>query len=104
MLSDKDNQRELFELVCARLRAGEGVEGRFFTMHNTCLFPGGYKYWLMTHRDEVDLDEQDCVLNRSPLYRDRRDFVIQPGDSGKAECYPAKPAASNGAGNSGPRS
>ncbi|MXZ81487.1 MAG: hypothetical protein F4Z15_09060 [Gammaproteobacteria bacterium] len=105
VLSGKDNQRELFELVCARLRAGEGVEGRFLNRCNTYLFLGGYKYWLMTHWDEVDLDDgQNYVLNRAPLYRDRRDFVIQRGDSGKAECYPAKPAASNGVGNPEPRS
>ena len=94
VLSGKDGQRELFELVCARLRAGEGVDGRFFTMHNTYLFLGGYKYWLMTHWDEIHLDDgQEYVLNRAPLYRDRRDFVIQPGDTGKAEDYPGTPAA-----------
>ena len=99
MLSGKDNQRELFELVCARFRAGEGVEGRFFAMRNTYLFLGGYKYWLMTHWDAVQLDDgQEYVLNRAPLYRDRRDFVIQPGDTGKAEDYPDKPAASAGVG------
>ena len=58
VLLRKDNQRELFDLVCARFRAGE-----------------------------------EYVLNRAPLYRDRRDFVIQPGDTGKREDYPAKPAA-----------
>lgn len=94
VLSGKDNQRELFELVCTRLRAGEGVECRFFAMRNTYLFLGGYKYWLMTHWDVVNLDDgQQYVLNRAPLYRDRRDFVIQPGDSGKPEDYPVKPAA-----------
>lgn len=93
VLSGKDNQRELFGLVCARLRAGEGVECRFFTMCNTYLFLGGYKYWLMTHWDAVNLDDgQEYVLNRAPLYRDRRDFVIQPGDSGKPENYPERPA------------
>ena len=99
VLSGKDDQRELFELVCARFRAGEGVEGRFFTRCNTYLFLGGYKYWLMTHWYAVDLDDgQDYVLNRAPLYRDRRDFVIQSGDTGKAVDYPDKPAASDGAG------
>ena len=93
VLSGKDNQRELFELVCARLRAGEGVECRFFTMRNTYLFLGGHKYWLMTHWDAVNLgDGQEYVLNRAPLYRDRRDFVIQPGDSGKPADYPVRPA------------
>lgn len=94
VLSGKDKQRELFELVCARLRAGEGVECRFFAMRNTYLFLGGYKYWLMTHWEAINFDDdQEYVLNRAPLYRDRRDFVIQPGDTGKREDYPAKPAA-----------
>lgn len=94
VLNHKDNQRELLDLVCARFRAGEGVECQFFTMRNTYLFIGGYKYWLMTHWDEIRLDgSEEYVLNRAPLYRDRRDFVIQPGDTGKQEDYPAKPAA-----------
>ena len=95
VLSRKDDQRELIELVCARFRAGEGVECRFFAMRNTYLFLGDHKYWLMTHWDEVDLgDGQDYVLNRALLYRDRRDFVIQQGDTGMREDYPARPAAS----------
>ena len=94
VLSGKDSQRELFELVCARFRAGEGVECQFFSMHNTYLFLGGHKYWLMTHWDELRLDKgHNYVLNRAPLYRDRRDFVIQPGDTGKPEDYPENPAA-----------
>ena len=50
----------------------------------------------MTHWDALDLDdEQDYVLNRALLYRDRRDFVIQPGDTGKREDYPANPPHSD---------
>ncbi len=95
VLSRKDSQRELIELVCARFRAGEGVAGNFFSMSNTYLFIGGYKYWLMTHWDKLDLDDgQDYVLNRASLYRDRRDFCIQPGDTGRREDYPDKPARS----------
>ena len=30
-------------------------------------------------------------LNRARLYRDRRDFIIQHGDSGMREDYPANP-------------
>ena len=37
---------------------------------------------------------QDYVLNRARLYRNRRDFVIQTGDTGRREDYPDKPAAS----------
>ena len=93
VLSRKDDQRELIELVRARFRAGEGVACRFFTMDNTYLFLGGHKYWLMTHWDVIDLDDgRDYVLNRARLYRDRRDFVIQPGDTGRPEDYPARPA------------
>ena len=32
------------------------------------------------------------VINRARLYRDRRDFVIQTGDTGKREDYPVSPA------------
>ena len=32
------------------------------------------------------------VINRARLYRDRRDFVIQPGDTGRPEDYPVNPA------------
>ncbi|MDE0527916.1 MAG: hypothetical protein OXH85_04390 [Truepera sp.] len=95
VLSRKDGQRELIELVCARFRAGEGVVGMFFGRLNTYLFLGDYKYWLMTHWDAVNLDDgQNYVLNRARLYRDRRDFVIQTGDTGRREDYPDKPAAS----------
>ena len=96
VLSRKDGQHELFELVCARFHAGEGVVSTFFGRPNTYLFIGDYKYWLMTHWDTVNLDDgQDYVLNRARLYRDRRDFVIQTGDTGKREDYPDKPAASS---------
>ncbi|MDE0358439.1 MAG: hypothetical protein OXN92_12020 [Gammaproteobacteria bacterium] len=96
MLSRKDAQNELIELVRARFRAGEGVDGTFFGRANTYLFIGDHKYWLMTHWDAVDLDDgQNYVLNRARLYRDRRDFVIQTGDTGKREDYPAKPARSS---------
>ena len=96
VLSRKDGQRELVELVCARFRAGEGVAGTFFGKSNTYLFIGDYKYWFMTHWDAIDLDDgQNYVLNRARLYWDRRDFVIQTGDTGKREDYPDKPAASS---------
>ena len=38
------------------------------------------------------VDAEDHVLNRARLYRDRRDFVIQPGDTGRREDYPVGPA------------
>jgi hypothetical protein len=81
---------ELLETVCQRLRDGEGVPSRFFAIRNAYLFIGDYKYWLMTPPDQVDWDDEE-VLNRAPLYRDRRDFVIQDGDSGMRIDYPSNP-------------
>ena len=93
VLSRKDDQRELFETVIARFLAGEGVNGSFFGRPNRYLFVGDHKYWFMTPAEAVDLDDgQDYVLNRARLYRDRRDFLIQPGDTGKREDYPSRPA------------
>ena len=76
-----------------RFKAGEGVACRFFSMNNTYLFVGDYKYWLMVDYNEVDAygAEGDYVLNRARLYRDRRDFVIQTGDTGRPEDYPVSP-------------
>ena len=91
ILSEMDGQQELLEAVCERFRAGEGVACRFFRMNNTYLFIGDHKYWLMTHWDDLK-PGVDYVLNRARLYRDRRDFVIQPGDTGKPEDYPTSPA------------
>ena len=94
VLSRKDGQRELFEEVRARMRAGEGLQGRFFSFTTTYLFVGDYKYWFMTPHDEIDLDgDVDFVLNRARLYRDRRDFLIQDGDTGRREDYPGPPLA-----------
>ena len=52
---------------------------------------GHYTYWLMTPPDRVDWDDEE-VLNRAPLYRDRRDFIIQDGDSGMRKDYPSSSA------------
>ena len=94
VLTEKDDQRQLLAAVCERFRAGEGVACRFYRMENTYLFIGDHKYWLMTDYNDIDAcgDEGDYVLNRAPLYRDRRDFVVQPGDTGKPEDYPSLPA------------
>ena len=91
VLTQKDGQGELLEAIGERFRAGEGVAGRFFRMNNTYLFIGDHKYWLMTHWDDLKPGE-NYVINRALLYRDRRDFVIQPGDTGRPENYPTKPA------------
>ena len=94
VLTEKDSQRELLAAICDRFRAGEGVACRFFSMNNTYLFIGNHKYWLMTDYEGIDAynDEGDYVINRARLYRDRRDFVIQPGDTGNSEDYPVNPA------------
>ena len=91
VLSKKDSQQELLEAVCQRFRDGEGVTCQFMRRKNTYLFIGDYKYWLMAHW--VNLKPNgDYVLNRVRFYHDRRDFVIQPGDSGMPEEYPTMPA------------
>ena len=94
VLSERDGQQELLDAVCERFRAGEGIASRFFSMNNTYLFIGEYKYWLMTDYNDIDPynDDGGYVLNRARLYRDRRDFVIQPGDTGRPEDYPVSPA------------
>ena len=82
----KDGQHELLAEFCERIGRGEGVECQFFHQRRRYLFLGDYKYWTMTECPDIDLDaEDDEVLNRALLYRDRRDFVIQPGDAGKRE-------------------
>ena len=95
----KDGQRALFEAVCRRMRDGEALEGSFMGRRLPYLFVGDYKYWFMTPCEEIDLDAkgEDYVLNRAKLYRDRRDFDIQKGDSGRHEDYPdpLQPAAGN---------
>ena len=93
VLSERDGQQDLLDAVCERFRAGEGVAGRFFSMNNTCLFISEYKYWLMTDYNDIDPynDEGDYVLNRARLYRDRRDFFILPGDTGRPDDYPISP-------------
>ena len=78
----------------ARIDRGEGVECQFFHQRRKYLFLGDYKYWIMVECSDIDLDAEDEVLNRARLYRDRRDFVIQGGDTGKREDYPANPAHS----------
>lgn len=91
---NRDGQQELLAAFCERISRGEGVECRFFHQKRPYLFLGDYKYWIMVECSEVDLDAEDEVLNRARLYGDRRDFVIQAGDTGKREDYPVEPAHS----------
>ena len=80
---NKDAQQELLAAFCERISRGEGIECQFFHQRRNYLFLGDYKYWTMTECDDIDLDAGDEVLNRALLYRDRRDFVIRQGDTGK---------------------
>ena len=91
---NRDGQQELLAAFCERIDRGEGVECQFFHQRRKYLFLGDYKYWIMVECSDIDLDAEDEVLNRARLYRDRRDFVIQGGDTGKREDYPANPAHS----------
>ena len=79
VLTEKDGQQALLAAVCARFQAGEGVHGGL-----PYLFIGDYKYWLMND------SAGDRVLNRARLYRDRRDFVVDPGNSGTWDIHPAE--------------
>ena len=96
----RDGQEELLAAFCARIERGEGVECRFFHQKRRYLFLDDYKYWIMVECRDIDLDAEDEVLNRARLYRDRRDFVIQGGDTGKREDYPGEPASTWGGGGS----
>ena len=89
---NKGDQEELLAAFCERIGRGEGVECRFFHQTRPYLFLGDYKYWIMLDCSDIDLNAGDEVLNRARLYRDRRDFVIQEGDTGRWEDYPGSPA------------
>ena len=93
---NKGDQEELLDAFCERIGRGEGVECRFFHQTRHYLFLGDYKYWIMLECGDIDLDAGDEVLNRARLYRDRRDFVIQWGDTGRRGDYPGSPAESQG--------
>ena len=91
MVIKKDGQEELLAAFCERIERGEGVECQFFHQKRRYLFLDDYKYWIMVECSDVDLDAEDHVLNRARFYRDRRDFVIQGGDTGMRGDYPASP-------------
>lgn len=98
MLLKKDGERELMQAVCQRVRDGEAFRGYLFRRQMDYVFIGDYKYWFMADGDTIkgvldnEDDEREVVLNRALLYRDRRDFVIQDGDTGMREDYPGSPA------------
>ena len=78
----KDKQQDLLSAFCHRILQGEGVKCHFFHQTRPYLFLGEYKYWVMDEVEDINPNTYDSVLNRALLYRDHRDFVIQPGDSG----------------------
>ena len=97
VLLKKDGERELMQAVCQRVRDGEAFRGYFFKRQMDYVFIGDYKYWFMADADTIKAvldnpdDEREVVLNRARLCRDRRDFIIQHGDTGRREDYPAPP-------------
>ena len=81
----KDGQQDLLAALCRRILQGEGVEGRFFYQSRQYLFLGDYKYWTMTECVDIDPEIFDGVLNRSLLFKDRRNIIIRQGDTAKRE-------------------
>ena len=92
----KDRQEDLLAAFCGRITRGEGVECQFFRQKRKYLFLGEHKYWIMVDCADVDLDKREEVLNRALLYRDRRDFVIRPGDTGTRQGDPTMANTSDG--------
>ena len=90
VLLEKDSQQELFAAMIPRFKDGEGIRGRFFNSRPTYLFLGSYKYWFDPPLEDLDppKGEGDYVLNRARLFFDRRDFILQPGDTRFPEEYP----------------
>lgn len=85
VLHPEDNVKELFLEYCTRVCSGEAVLGKFFKKENDYLFIGDFKYWTYSRCHEIPMDNppENYVLNRAPLFRDRRDFDIIYGDTHK---------------------
>ena len=92
VLLQKDSQRELFAAAIRRFKDDEGIRGRFYSSRPTYLFLGAYKYWFDPPLEDLNSlkGEGEFVLNRARLFHDRRDFIIQPGDTRFPEDYPAE--------------
>ena len=91
VLLEKDSQRQLFAAALRRFKDGEGIQGRFYSSRPTYLFLGAYKYWFDPPVEDLDSlkGAGEYVLNRASLFHDRRDFIIQPGDTRFPEDYPS---------------
>ena len=85
VMIQKDGQQELLAAFCRRILQGEGVEGRLFHQSRKYLFLGDYKYWTMTECADIDPETYNGVLNRALLFNDRRDFIIQQGDTARRQ-------------------
>ena len=85
VLINRDGQKALLDEFCDRITLGEGVYCHFFHQTRPYLFLGDYKYWIMTDVADADPSAGEVVLNRALLYKDRRDFAIREGDTGKRE-------------------
>ena len=85
MVIQKDGPQELLAAFCQCILRGESVEGRFFHQSRQYLFLGDYKCWTMTECINIDPKTFDGVLNRSLLFKDRRDFIVRQGDTAKRE-------------------
>ena len=81
----RDGQQALLTAFCERIQRDEGVEGRFFHQPRQYLILGNYRYWTMTDCADMDPNSGDYVLNRAPLFKDRRDFIIREGDTASRE-------------------
>ena len=97
VLLRKDNQRELFAVMAKRFKDGEGIQGRFFSSRPTYLFMGGFKFWFDPPLEDLDSlrEGKEYVLNRVPLFYDRRDFITRPGDTRFPEDYRVAPPLSD---------
>ena len=85
VLINQDAQKALLDEFCGRITRGEGVYCHFFHQTRPYLFLGDYKYWIMTDVADADPSVGEVVLNRALLYKDRRDFLIRRGDTGRRE-------------------
>ena len=68
-----------------RILPGEGVEGRFFHHSRQYLFLEDYNYWTITECADLHPETFAGALNRTLLINDRRDFIVQQGDTARLE-------------------
>ena len=85
----KDGQQDLLAAFCRRILQGGGRRGPVLPPVPPVPFPGDYKYWTMTECADIDPETFDGVLNRAPLFKDLRDFIIRQGDTARREEHTA---------------